>query len=99
MITMRQTVNAVLDYTIDITKWLTTGDYVAQVNFAIVPTGVAITNVTFTATTVSCFLGPGGSVTKPNDPTDGNIVTATITTNLGRTFPVSFTLVLDPYEP
>jgi len=94
----RQTAAAKLDYTIDVTQWLVPGDGVQSASWAqTTGAGITISNQTTSLTTASAYL-TGGTVTPADDPNNGNIITVTIITVLGRTFPVNFTLIIDPYE-
>ncbi len=95
----RQTAGANLDYTIDVSAWLVAGDVISSASWVVTTGTVTISNQQSTLTTASCFI-TGGTVTPPDDLTNnGNIVTCTISTLGGRVYPVSFTVIIDPYEP
>jgi len=77
----------VLDYTINLTKWLVTGDTVTSSSAAVSPSGltISVTNGTTTAPKVWASGGADGTEYQ---------VTLTVVTNGGRTKEFEFKLVV-----
>lgn len=70
---------AVLDWTIDWSTWLGTGETITASTWTVTPTGLPVETSTSTGTTATVWLGAGG--------TEGStfLVTNRITTSAGRT--------------
>ena len=94
----RQAAGAKLDYTLDVTALMPGADTIEVVTWTVAAgSTVTISNIQFTIGTTSAYL-TGGTVTPPDDPNNGNIITVNFTTSAGRFFSVSFGLIIDPYD-